>query len=306
MAGPAYQWGHWRFEPSESRLLRDGVIVALPGKTLELLAALLNRAPRLVTKEDILATVWANAMVEEGNIAFHVSALRKVLDEGSETPAIETVRGRGYRFVRELSIHQLPPTDTLRRDALERAMAEAGVPPAGAPIPSASTPAPVTEPSRTRTAGKWVLNAFLALAVVGLTLGVWRQSHLPPLTIAIQPFEIVDPPAGQENFPNGLRAYVKSKLEIAGIKTAEAAEAAALLSGQLHPKDGGFGVTIQLRRASDGAQIWDWSFEVPRDADMPATGQDDARSRLQGVISARAAEGLQRYLNLSADVLVTR
>lgn len=306
MAGPAYQWGHWRFEPSESRLWRDGVIVALPGKTLELLAALLNRAPRLVTKEDILATVWADAMVEEGNIAFHVSALRKVLDEGSETSAIETVRGRGYRFVRELSIHQLPPTDTLRRDALERALAEAGVPPAGAPIPPASTPAPVTGPLQKRTAGKWALNAFLALAVVVLTLVVWRQSQLPPLTIAIQPFEIVDPPAGQENFPDGLRAYVKSQLELAGIKTAEAAEAAVLLSGQLHPKDGGFGVTIQLRRASDGAQLWDWSFDVPRDADMPATGQDDARSRLQGVISARAAEGLQRYLNLSADVLVTR
>ena len=305
MAGPAYQWGEWRFEPSESRLLRGGVIVALPAKTLDLLATLLNRAPRLVTKEEILATVWTDAMVEEGNIAFHVAALRKVLDEGSETSAIETVRGRGYRFVHELSIHQLPPTENLRRDAVERALAEAGLPPTAAPIAADRSPTPVALQPRKTQQGKWVLNAFLALAVVALVIIVWRQSH-PATIITVEQFEIVNPPPGQENFPHGLRTYLKTKLEIAGIKTAEPNEATARLSGQLHPRDGGFVVTLQLTRASDGARIWDWSFEVPRDAELPPTGVDDARSRLQGVISTRAAEGLASYLNLSGSAPVTR
>lgn len=306
MAGPAYQWSEWRFEPSESRLLRDGVVVALPAKTLDLLATLLNRAPRLVTKEEILAAVWADATVEEGNIAFHVAALRKVLDDGSETSAIETVRGRGYRFVHELSIHQLPPTENLRRDALERALAEAGLPPTTAPASSEPSPTPVAPPARKSLESKWVLNAFLVLVILALTIVVWRQSHPAPMTVAIQPFEIINPPAGQENFPDGLRTYLNTKLEVAGIHIAEPNDAAARLSGQLHPKDGGFVVTVQLTRVADGARIWDWSFEVPRDAELPPVGKDDARSRLQGVISTRAAEGLASYLNLSGSAPVTR
>jgi DNA-binding winged helix-turn-helix (wHTH) protein len=308
MAGPAYQWGHWRFEPTESRLLRDGAIVPLPARTLDLLATLLNRAPRLITKEEILSAVWADAVVEEGNIAFHVAALRKVLDEDDGPSSIETVRGRGYRFVKQLAIHHLPPTEDLRREAVERAMAEtiAVQPPAPAeaPVPMPA-PAPSTTAQR-RADAPWVISALLAMVVIALAVVLWRQSRPEEITIAIQQFEIVNPPAGEENFPDGLRTYLKTKLELAGVKTAEPGEATSLLSGQLHPKDGGFTVTIQLTRSAGNARIWDWSFEVPADADKPTSGQDDARSRLQAVIAMRAAEGLARYLSLSEGVPVTR
>jgi DNA-binding winged helix-turn-helix (wHTH) protein len=121
MAGPAYQWGHWRFEPSECRLLRDGEVVPLQAKSLDLLFTLLRRAPRLVTKEEILAAVWADAIVEEGNIAFHIAALRKVLDESAGPSAIETVRGRGYRFVPDVAVVQLPPTENIKPVIVEAA-----------------------------------------------------------------------------------------------------------------------------------------------------------------------------------------
>ncbi|MFM8534780.1 MAG: transcriptional regulator [Acidimicrobiia bacterium] len=316
MAGPAYQWGHWRFEPTEGRLLRDGEVVALPAKTLDLLATLLNRAPRLITKEEIMSRVWADAVVEEGNIAFHVAALRKVLDEGSGISAIETVRGRGYRFVHELSIHQLPPTETLRRDAIERAITESAPIKAtiAAPIaPPAPSPPAVVEPAagapalpQARGNPRWVINGVLVLVIIALAVVVWRQTHPAALTIAIQQFEIEDPPAGQENFPDGLRAYLSAKMAIAGIETAEPNKAGAILSGQLRPRNGGFEVTVQLTRIEDGERIWDWSFDIPADADMPTSGQDDARSRLQGAIATRAAEGLANYLNLSGSVPVTR
>lgn len=311
MAGPAYQWGKWRFEPSESRLLRDGVVVPLPAKTLDLLATLLNRAPRLVTKEEILAAVWADAVVEEGNIAFHVAALRKLLDEGSDVSAIETVRGRGYRFVHEFAIHQLPPTESLRRDAVERAIAEAA---AAHATPSASTPselpprhAPASPPVQrsARSKGPWIAIALLAVAVIG-TVMAWRQSRPEPWTIALEQFEIIGPPPGEENFPAGLRTYLRSKLGVSDVQTAERDVATAILSGQLHPKDGGFLVTVQLTRRADQHRVWDWSFEVPADVEKPTTGQDDARSRLQGVIATRAVEGLVSYLSLSGAVPVTR
>lgn len=264
MAGPAYQWGRWRFEPSEFRLLRDDVVVPLPAKTLDLLFTLLKRAPRLVTKAEILAAVWPNASVEEGNIAFHVASLRKVLDKDEGTSAIETVRGKGYRFVSELAIHQLPP----------------------------AAPSPVNHRRR--------LIAALAIVLVG-TLGVfaWWQSRPEPFAIAVQRFEVIEPQAGQENFPDGLRSYLTTKLELAGVTSHPLESATAVLSGQLRPLGDRFRVTIQLTRRIDNARVWDWSFDVPFDIGMPSAGLDDTRSRLQGAIATRAADGVRRYLGLA-------
>ncbi len=287
MAGPAYQWGHWRFEPSEFRLLRDGVVVPLPAKTLDLLSTLLKRAPRLVTKEEILTAVWPDAAVEEGNIAFHVAALRKVLDDDDGASAIETVRGKGYRFIRELAIHELPPTDSLRREALARAWAEADT------ATAAATPTPL--PSHRRR-----LIAALAIVLVSsLGVFVWLRSPPEPFSIAVQPFDMVEPKAGQENFPDGLRSYLTTKMELAGVTIRPMESATAVLSGQLHPLDDRFRVTVQLTRRVDNTREWDWSFDVPLDTDMPSEGQDDARSRLQGAIATRAAEGVRSYLSLT-------
>jgi len=292
MAGPAYQWGHWRFEPTECRLLRDGAVVPLPAKTLDLLFTLLRRAPRLVSKEEILAAVWPDAAVEEGNIAFHVAALRKVLDEDEDSSAIETVRGKGYRFIREFAIRQLPPTAELTQAALARAYTEASAPAAVASTepapPAAATPSPMKARRR--------LLAALAVVVVSSLGGfAWLRSQAEPYSVAVRPFEIIMPPAGQENFPDGLGAYLQTKLELAGVAIAPLERATAALSGQLQPLDGGFRVTVQLTRRRDNARVWDWSFDVPRDTDLPPSGKDDARSRLQGVIATRTAEGVKSF-----------
>lgn len=291
MAGPAYQFGRWRFEPSECRLFREGVVVPLPAKTLDLLSTLLRRAPRLVTKGEILAAVWADAVVEEGNIAFHVAALRKILDEDGGPSAIETVRGRGYRFVQEVAIHQLPPTDNLTRDALAHEV-------------SASTPtlAPTSPPPfLTVRNGRRVIALVAGVLVSALGVFAWSQSRPQPWSIAVEPFEIINAGAGQKHFPDGLRTYLTNKMELSGVALASPDAASAVLSGQLHAMDGGYRVTVQLTRASDGVRVWDWSFEVPRDTDQPAagTGPDDERSRLQAAIATRTSEGLRNYLSSS-------
>ena len=96
----AFEWGGWRFEPGEWRLVNPAAgAVVLPNKSLQLLELLLDRAPALVSKDEILSIVWEGTVVEEGNIAFHVAALRRTIDEPGVTSCIETVRGRGYRFI---------------------------------------------------------------------------------------------------------------------------------------------------------------------------------------------------------------
>jgi DNA-binding winged helix-turn-helix (wHTH) protein len=58
---------------------------------------------RLLTKEELIEKVWNGEFVEEGNVARHVSMLRKALsDDGEDRKYIVTVQGHGYRFVRDV------------------------------------------------------------------------------------------------------------------------------------------------------------------------------------------------------------
>jgi len=71
-------------------------------RSFDLLLQLLKRAGEFVSKEELLATVWAGLVVEEGSVRVHVSTLRKVLGEPGEGEEckewISSVPQRGYRF----------------------------------------------------------------------------------------------------------------------------------------------------------------------------------------------------------------
>jgi len=89
-----YRFGPFELQPDQRRLLKDGIAISLRSRTFDLLAALVDRAGQLVTKDELLSRVWPKVVVEEAALHVQVSALRKVL--GSE--AITTVSGRGYQF----------------------------------------------------------------------------------------------------------------------------------------------------------------------------------------------------------------
>ncbi len=95
-----YLFGPFRLEVAEGRLLREGDVVPLRPKVFDTLVALVERAGRLVEKDDLVAELWPEAVVEEGNLATCVSALRRALgDSRADATYIETVPKRGYRFV---------------------------------------------------------------------------------------------------------------------------------------------------------------------------------------------------------------
>jgi len=95
-----YQFGPFRLEPSERLLLRDGQVVSLTPKAFDLLVYLVEHQGRLVEKAEMMAALWPDTIVEEANLAFQISALRKALsDDREDTKCIETVPTRGYRFV---------------------------------------------------------------------------------------------------------------------------------------------------------------------------------------------------------------
>ena len=96
---PSFEFGPFRYDVEARALYRGDSFVALTPKAAEMLLVLLEEAGRVVTKENLLARVWPDVIVEEGGIANNISALRKILDQGgwSDEP-IATVSRRGYRF----------------------------------------------------------------------------------------------------------------------------------------------------------------------------------------------------------------
>lgn len=84
------------------RELEGGVSepLAIGSRALEVLGILIDRRGELVAKGELMEAVWPRTVVEENNLAVHISALRRLLDHGrSEGSCIQTVPGRGYRFV---------------------------------------------------------------------------------------------------------------------------------------------------------------------------------------------------------------
>ncbi len=99
-AAVIYQFGAFWLDPAERVLRRDGQPVSLTPKAFDLLVYLVEHHGRLVEKSTLIAALWPDTIVEEANLAFQISALRKALDYGDEGETlIQTVPTKGYRFV---------------------------------------------------------------------------------------------------------------------------------------------------------------------------------------------------------------
>ena len=111
-----YGFGEFTLDVPERRLTRAGRPIRLAPKALELLVALVRRAGRLITKQELLDIVWPDTFVEEGILAVHVSALRKAIgDTNGESTCIETIPKAGYRFIAEVRGSSPHVSDRSRR-----------------------------------------------------------------------------------------------------------------------------------------------------------------------------------------------
>src|SRR5271156_2415736 len=95
------KFGRFQVLPHRREFLADGVPVAVGSRAFDILMVLIEAGGELVTKDEILGRVWPGRVVEEHNLQFHISALRKVL--GKDRGFIKTSSGRGYRFVADIT-----------------------------------------------------------------------------------------------------------------------------------------------------------------------------------------------------------
>jgi Tol biopolymer transport system component/DNA-binding winged helix-turn-helix (wHTH) protein len=84
-------------------LLKGGEIVPLQSKAFDLLTILVSNHGKVLSKSELLDTVWEGQFVEENNLTVHITSLRKALGESKkEHRFIATVPGKGYRFVADV------------------------------------------------------------------------------------------------------------------------------------------------------------------------------------------------------------
>jgi predicted ATPase/DNA-binding winged helix-turn-helix (wHTH) protein len=91
--------GPFRLDRNIGVLTRDGRATPLGPRAAAVLKTLVEHANELVSKRSIMDAAWPGLVVEEGNIAMQIAAIRRVLTQGGGDAWIETLPRRGYRFV---------------------------------------------------------------------------------------------------------------------------------------------------------------------------------------------------------------
>jgi TolB-like protein/DNA-binding winged helix-turn-helix (wHTH) protein len=192
----------------------DFVPVQIGSRGLDILGVLIARPGEVVSKDEIIAAVWPGTVVEDSNLTVQISVLRRALDRGrAQGSCIQTVPGRGYRFVAAVS--QVSDDDRVDSSAIApyRPSELEGI--AGS-----------SEPATLRLAGAggrrhpWrLIPIFLvALAILGLAAAVawksgWFRTVEPPrLSFVVLPFVNLSGDRDQQYFADAITANLTTDL----------------------------------------------------------------------------------------------
>ncbi|HLJ06039.1 MAG TPA: winged helix-turn-helix domain-containing protein, partial [Acetobacteraceae bacterium] len=129
---PIYVNGEWEIDLSRRELRSRGVPVALGGRAFEIIETLVESAGMLVTKEELMASVWPGAAIEDNTLQVHISAVRRAF--GADRGMLTTAFGRGYRLLGDW---------TARDDDTPLSQAEPPLPPAPLPRDEITTNLPL-------------------------------------------------------------------------------------------------------------------------------------------------------------------
>ncbi len=109
-----------QLDPSNQSILKDQQRIQLAPKTFAVLDYLRAHPGQLVTKDELLSTVWPQVCVGDAVLKVAVRDIRKVLGDDPRSPRfIETVHRRGYRFIGELPLVDNPPSK-VRSDSVHK------------------------------------------------------------------------------------------------------------------------------------------------------------------------------------------
>jgi predicted ATPase/DNA-binding winged helix-turn-helix (wHTH) protein len=94
------RFGPFELSRDQRELRRDGEVLPLGGRALDLLHCLVERSGEVVTKKQLIDHAWPDVVVDEGSLRVHISAIRKALGDGKfGNRYIANIQGRGYSFI---------------------------------------------------------------------------------------------------------------------------------------------------------------------------------------------------------------
>ncbi|HET8773199.1 MAG TPA: winged helix-turn-helix domain-containing protein, partial [Thermoanaerobaculia bacterium] len=239
-------------------LLRDGAPVGLTPKAFDLLTVLAGNDGRLVTKQALMDALWPDTAVEESNLTFQISTLRKAL---GDSRLVVTIPGQGYQFAG--GAQRL--ADVIVEDE-ER------------------TTVTVAEERRTRPLAAIAVLALVIAGVAVAAIVLWRQASTPPASgirsIAVLPFRPIVAAQRDESLELGMADALITRLSRMSSIVVRPTSAVrrytsleqdplaagrelgvdAVLDGSIQRRGDRVRVTVRLLRTSDGRSVWSTQF----------------------------------------------
>ena len=287
-----YEFGDFRLDAGHLMLYQKDKELSLAPKAVETLIALVERRGEIMSKDELLETVWPDAIVEESNLFVYLSVLRKTLGtQENGDPWVETRRRRGYRFTGEVRL--VPAQNGENGVPYTRPSTLKLIPPAS------NLPAAITDnsPSEPRP-GRWTnlrtfyTAAVLAIGVAAVAFGYQYFVDRKIDSIAVMPFvnETQDPELEYvadgitESFITNLsktpNLKVQAKSAVARYKDREADPkmvgtdlgVEAVVSGRLMKRGEDIELRIELFDAQTGARVWE-ATDTQRIQDLIVLGR---------------------------------
>jgi TolB-like protein/DNA-binding winged helix-turn-helix (wHTH) protein/tetratricopeptide (TPR) repeat protein len=284
-----YEFGPFRLEPAERKLLRDSEIVELTPKAFDTLLLLVRNSGRLLGKDELISRVWPQTFVEEGSLSNNIFVLRKAL--GENPSYIETVPRRGYRFIG--AVRQFPPAAPTHPEK---------PPEVGAPgiLPLL---AEARRPWRSRTALGIAAVALLAsLASAGWFYSRTGRSGETIDSLAVLPFVNANADPNTEYLSDGLtESLINSLSQLPNLKVMSRDTAfrfkgketdpqtvgrelnvRAIFKGKVTQRGDTLNISAELINARDGSHIWGQQYDRKL-ADMVTLREEIAREMVSAL-----------------------
>jgi TolB-like protein/DNA-binding winged helix-turn-helix (wHTH) protein len=296
-----YRFGTFDIDLAEGEILRQGVRIKLNEKPFQVLCVLLERAGRLVTREDLRQRLWtADTFVDfDANLNTALSTLRHTLGDSAENPSfIETVPRQGYRFI--------APVITALKNGRDNVLS-LRVPEMMPVLPNPSTSEDNKIGTHKRThllrvlAGAFVFFFFIVGAGwVSYAHWIRRPAPIRKLTILVTPFENLSGDPAQEYLGDGLTDEMitrlgqlsPSRLNVMARSTsmlykhtqksldqiARECQADYILEGSMRRQGDRVRITVQLFKANEPGSLWTEAYD--RDARDILIIQEDVADRI--------------------------
>lgn len=111
-----YRFEGFELDAENFRISRDGNTIAAEPMVIDLLLEFARNPDRLLSRDDLIASVWDGRFVSDSTVSTAVKSARRILgDSGEEQKFIKTVRGRGFQFVSPVTSDERAPASAITR-----------------------------------------------------------------------------------------------------------------------------------------------------------------------------------------------